>query len=431
MECIAKIIRFNITLIILFHTLAIISCTKEIIEPAADGLYHDYPSNDGIRNALEKARLIAEVEWTPLNPVPSCYGYDYPAFETRHGLPYSLAQKVNGYVGLDVSFYTFLTAVKNPSSVMYTEDLRNAPYNGFDCAPYYGSVCSMSVWYALGIKATYFTSSINSIPELKRERTIGSEGIKLCDVLWNSGHVAMVYDIGRNDTGAIQKVSIFETTRANNWDSKITDYSYAEFVDRWNRVGWVIYRPIDLSSNPSGDADIIAVRHLQHKQNELEICTSRGDKASFVVGDSVVINVLSRGFNSIELYRNGSLFQTNNIDTSGYIDVVYRDLPYGSYKARLGGNAKFSSFAFFEVIDVNVSAEIIGDSLNVHFSSFNAEPVFIAIVNAAESPHYCQVLTQEQLNNESATVPITSDNYLKVFFKGEYGRVTNKKIKIK
>lgn len=64
------------------------SCQKiEDAEDSEEGFYHDQLTNEGERNALEKARLVAEVEWTPLNPVPSCYGTPYPAGETRYGCP--------------------------------------------------------------------------------------------------------------------------------------------------------------------------------------------------------------------------------------------------------------------------------------------------------------------------------------------------------
>lgn len=72
-----------------------------------DRYMHDHPANEGVVNALTKARLVAEIEWPPLANVPSVYGYSYLSGEMQNGLPYSLTQKVNGHVGLDVSFYTF------------------------------------------------------------------------------------------------------------------------------------------------------------------------------------------------------------------------------------------------------------------------------------------------------------------------------------
>ena len=423
----------------------IVSCQKEDINSILivdDVLVHDIPANQGVRNALNKARLVAEVVWTPLKPIPSCYESPYMVGIVRQGLPYSLAQKVNGYVGMDVSFYSFVTAVNNPRSVMYTEDLRRSPYCGFDCAPYYGSVCSMSIWYALGIKATYFTSSISSIPELKRESSLGADSIKLCDVLWQSGHVAMVYDIGRDKTGTIKEVSIFETTRESQLDSKILNYSFEEFVERWSQDGWVLYRPKDLSNNP--EPDIVDHRFLRRVNNyvspqflNIDICTNHGDRVSYPVGDSVVINILDNScrYSYLDLYKDGALYQTiaffNQDSLLPIQDVVFPDLPYGSYYACLRGEKNVSNITSFEIIDVNVTFVNKGDELTVYFSSENATPEFLAFVNGYESPHYCHVFTSEQLNCGSATVLFSDDDYLKVFFKGEYGRVSNKIAKVR
>lgn len=423
----------------------IVSCQKEDISSLLrvdDVLIHDIPANQGVCNALNKARLVAEVAWSPLKPIPSCYASPYMPCIGQKGLPYSLAQKVNGYVGMDVSFYSFVTAVNNPRSVMYTEDLRHAPYYGFDCAPYYGSVCSMSIWYALGIKATYFTSSISSIPELEKKSALGADSIKLCDVLWESGHVVMIYDIGRDCTGAIQKVSIFETTRRSQLDSKILDYSFDEFVERWTQNGWVIYRPKDLSKNIG--PDLIDQSYFGNLSctvmppiMNVDLCTNHGDRVSYLVGDSVVINILDNScqYSHLDLVKDGLIYQSvgiNNKDSIGSLqDVVFSNLPYGSYYACLRGEKGVSNITSFEIIDVNVTFVNKGNELTVYFSSENATPEFLAFVNSYESPHFCHVFSSEQLNCGSATVPLSEDDYLKVFFKGEYGRVSNKLIKVK
>lgn len=415
--------------ILLFLLPGIISCQKiDDVEISEDGLYHDQPANEGERNALEKARLVAEVEWTPLNPVPSCYGTPYPAGVTRYGLPYSLAQKVNGYVGLDVSFYTFLTAINNPRSVMYTENLRHAPYNGFDCAPYYGSVCATSVWYVLGIKAPYYTYSIGHIKALSKRVDLPPDSIRLCDVLWKTGHVAMVYDICRDSNDIIRKVVVFETTTRSRIDSKLVEYSYDAFVEKWNNSGWIIYRPKDLSSNPAANEPFAwRTGHLVplFSYNN-DLCTTRGDRVSYSHGDSVVLNVFNRSYPVLELLKDGELYQSVSNERD---EFVFRNLPYGSYQARLTNGVQTSDPVFFEIIDINVSFTI-GDKLIVYFSSANAVPEFMSLGDERECPYYCTIFTPEQVAQGSAAVKLNGE-YLKVHFRGQYGRVSNKLIKVK
>lgn len=396
--------------------------------PMSDGLIHDEPENQGVSNALAKARMVAGVEWTPINDVPSVYSSS-PYLAGGHflGLPYSLTQKVNGYVGLDVSFYTFLTALHNPRSVMYTENLDLPPYNGFDAASYYGSVCATSVWYVLGIKAPYYTRSIRSINALTKREDLPLDSIRLCDVLWKTGHVAMIYDIGRDVNNSIQKVVVFETTRRSRLDSKLVEYSIEGFINLWNSANYIIYRPKDLSDNPAPEEGFCWLNgHLkpQFAYNE-DLCTNHGDRVAYPVGDSVVINILSDNYSVLELYKDGNYYQSVNVGTN---DVVFYDLPYGSYQARLTNGTNVSDFISFEVIDINVSY-VIGDKLTVYFSSANAVPEFMSLGDARECPDYITIFTNSQIAAGSATVSLSS-RYLKVHFRGRYGRVSNRIVQV-
>ena len=396
---------------------------------ASKEVFHDQPENDGVANALAKARLIAGVEWIPLKEVPSVYGYTYPVGEQRVGLPYSLAQKVNGYVGLDVSFYTFLTAVHNPFSVMYTENLSFDPYYGFDCAPYYGSVCATSVWYALGFLAPYYTSAIDGISALEKKEALSADSIKLCDVLWSKGHVAMVYDIVREVDGTICAVSVFETTRIDRADSRIITYSAKGFNDRWNRVKWVIYRPKDLSVNSflernSFNAETRRIIPLFAYNND--VCTSRGDRVAYAAGENVIINILNTDYDQLELYHNDELFEKRKICSES---EIFQNLPYGDYKARIVNDSQTSDFTYFEVIDVNVSYTLSSNKVTVYFSSKNGTPEFMSLGDERECPYYCYILSPKYIENGSRTVT-KSMNYLKVHFRGKYGRVSNKLIRL-
>lgn len=441
-------------LFVVWFAVLLLSCQKESLSQImrnnrllpSDNWIHDEPANQGVVNALEKASLVAGVEWVPMNPVPSVYSDNpYPVDVVRQGLPYSLAQKVNGYVGLDVSFYTFLTALANPRSVIYTENLKLPPYNGFDAAPYYGTVCATSVWYALGIKAPYYTYSIGHISSLTKRNDLPPDSIQLCDVLKETGHVAMIYDIARDFNDSIKQVVIFETTRSAQSDSRLIEYDYQGFVNRWNNGNYVIYRPKDLTNNPALDEpDLrrIAGRWRFVSSYNMDLCTSRGDKVAYPVGDTVVINVLSNCYNHLELYKDGSIFRevdlltyeeyaVNEKKNYPYYnkDVVFVDLPYGSYRACLRdalGNV--SSDTFFEIIDINVSF-VVGNNLTVYFSSANAIPEFMSLGDIRECPYYITIFTNSQIAAGSATVSLSSD-YLKVHFRGEYGRVSNKLIQV-
>ena len=83
----------------------------------------------------------------------------------------------------------------------------------------------------------------------------------------------------------------------------------------------------------------------------------------------------------------------------------------------------------FEIIDINVSFTI-GDKLIVYFSSANAVPEFMSLGDERECPYYCTIFTPEQVAQGSAAVKLNGE-YLKVHFRGQYGRVSNNLIKVK
>ena len=67
---------------------------------------------------------------------------------------------VGRYIGFDIFLKTFLAAVQNPQSVLYTENLRGEVSNA-EC--YYGKVCSSYTSYALQC-ATWYVSRLHGPP---------------------------------------------------------------------------------------------------------------------------------------------------------------------------------------------------------------------------------------------------------------------------
>ena len=83
--------------------------------------------SEGVRNVLRRATQMATIQWTPTNNVP-WNRREFLSGPTVFGIPYSLTQQINKYVGLDVSFHTFMTAVHNPRSVICTDNLGKPRY---------------------------------------------------------------------------------------------------------------------------------------------------------------------------------------------------------------------------------------------------------------------------------------------------------------
>lgn len=394
-----------------------------------DGLIHDEPSCKGEENAIKKGFQMAFIKWTPLNAVPCLYsslGY-IPGVEMS-GIPYSSVKHINTFVGLDISFHTFLTALFNPYSFLYTEDVSRAPYNGTFCAPYYGTVCSTTVMAALGSDIPYFTSFIpkESIFEKCEEQHISK--IHLCDILWSGGHVVLVVDIGRDANGDIQNVCILETNTYKTNGTTVLKYNLKEFEERWNSEHFVRYRykaiEKNLSYYPSDSVALpdegIAVLYV----NEI-LSTKKGDMAPYRVGEDVYVDVLTPSCGFVELYKDNEFFS----QTASSPCLLFSNLPFGSYKARFISDSMKSEFIFFEVLDTSVSIEK-GSSIKVIFSSENSRPVYICLCEGDERrPLSFTPITEEDISLGYKYVDYPKDaqrdTYCKVIFKGDYGRVAN------
>ena len=71
----------------------------------------------------------------------------------------------------------------------------------------------------------------------------------------------------------------------------------------------------------------------------VDLCTNHGDRVSYPVGDSVVINILDNSYqySHLDLVKDGLIYQSvgiSNKDSIGSLqDVVFSNLPDGSYYA--------------------------------------------------------------------------------------------------
>ena len=69
----------------------------------------------GASNAVKKAYQMADIVFFPKTDF-SANSRQYSAGKRYKGLVYSSVKEINTYIGTDVSFHTFMTAVNNPKS---------------------------------------------------------------------------------------------------------------------------------------------------------------------------------------------------------------------------------------------------------------------------------------------------------------------------
>ena len=391
----------------------------------------DYPAVPDDHPALicmrKKAHQIADIEWIPLRDIPGLTK-PIPAGIMRTGIPYSSVKEKDKFVGQEVSFHTFMTALRNPRSVLYTEDVKEYPYNGVNCGPYYGTVCSGAVNYALGIERPYESSMYENVPYIAKVKNQSPEGICSGDILWSQGHVVLVIDVLKNDDGTPRSFTILES----NGRTSIKNLSLASFNERWESVGWVAYRDMRLAENIYYTPNPYVINEgdpvgLVASYN-MDLCTSRGDMVTYLEGEDVVINILNSSYKTMEVAKDGSPFKTMTVSAE---DITLHSLEAGSYAVHLRSENSISKDVFFEIINERTSVRRQGLNYEVSFGSSNSVPVYLVVCTRTGARKGIVDITPYDLSAGGLLLNGKYRGmYLKVFYQGSYGKVSNEPIEL-
>ena len=393
-------------------------------------LVEDIPS-PGARNAIKKAYQMTDICFTPMANFVANPTKTYHKGEKCKGLVYSSVKETHTYVGMDVSFHTFMTALHNPKSVIYTENVSKPPYHGSNCGAYYGTVCSGLTTYALGLKIYHRTYDFANSNCFQLVDDQSSKGVRLADVINSGGHVQLVTAIKRNPkNGKAEEIEICEGVRPGCRRAKLSGSKLDILLTRKVKK-WKLYRYKYLDSvryTPLTDFVAVGDEILNPFYYNDDICTNRGDKACYIVGDTVALNI-AKGYDKMEVYKDSKLYKSLTINQDK--DVFLPDLPFGDYKARLISEKKQSDFTYWKMIDVNVKIDT--KKKLVRFSSKNAKPVYVDFCSSKGGLSIKNVfdLSDEDIKNgfidvSSSTSSMKKNKYVRVHFECEYGRVINK-----
>ena len=145
----------------------------------------------------------------------------------------------------------------------------------------------------------------------------------------------------------------------------------------------------------------------------------------------------------MELYKDGTLLDTITIDTSiHYVDLTSLNLAYGKYKARMTDGVNYSEYTEWEILQADVTCIIGDDGLaTIGITSANGVPVAVKVCELDGTLRAERVLNEDEIaegtfktdlvalnkQQHGDTKPLrgVSGLYLKIVFKGEFGRVTN------
>lgn len=374
-------------------------------------------NNWGVENVKASASQIMDIKWTPVGNMPSVLTSSanvdpitYFTQTEQTGIPYSSTRYQDKAVGMDVSIHTFMTAVKDPNSVLYTR--RSVCRNS---STYYGTVCSGLVNYSFGFNlnlTNYFLAEWNEF------ETIPMMAIVPGDMLWVDGHVALVSDVGFDTFGRINKVVIWEEWRP--LPRKVTYNSWSAFISgrgdyiarRYKHIDGVGYTPIPYVQCYDEQLSTIVYPDVQ---------TDHGDAAVFMVGNTVNVHVLNASdFTTITVKKGDTVIHTTNT----IADFSLSSLAGGLYTITANGGSNESVSTFF-IVDATASFD--PDTGVVTFSSTNAIPAAVNVYDLPSNMNITNrtvILTDADRTAGQVNVSDQMDTthiYAKVTFMTDYG----------
>lgn len=382
-------------------------------------------------NAVKKARLMTDIVFTPLKPIDYNSG-TFDEGRSYKGLIYSSVKELETYVGSNVSFHTFLSAISNPRSRIYTEKINESPYHGINCRAYYGTVCSDLVCYALGINSPRLNSFDFPDSELMEPlNDMSIEKLKVADVLWRNGHVALISDILKDDEGFTEGIEISEAIDSRCKRYIVSKESYSNTVlahfsaiYRYKRIGYnTQYEPV---SEYKTIDDLASSSYFGNN-----LCVDKGDKSNYLESETVTINILNSKCDALEVYKDDELYLKKSFIEP--YDVSLLNLPYGDYKARLLINEEigdYSEFTYWKVVNAIVKYD--KKLSRLFFSSHNSKPEHIVCCDISGSrpplkDSFYLFFTDENIKNGYVYIPkekkLIDYPFLVVFFTTDYGRI--------
>lgn len=435
-----------------------------------------YIPRDKAGYVRERYKQLTNVVWTPKAAVPVSQAantwpnYLYLEGESRIGTPYSEVAQYEKYLGVHVSLYTFLTAVHNKRSVLYTEDLnkRTSSY-GYTygspswvaglIAPFYGCVCSGLTSHALDLKSIYTAALYNptrsdKVPNFESVE-VDFDNLMPLDIIAYKTHVSMCSDVIYDDDGNRKFIVWTEQTRPVAMSSPMTkeifdarvaavnaDSSrgpvYVLRYNGWSNVSKAMEEPVqtDFADLP------MEINYVD------DICTHLGDKPSVGLNDILYLNCFRNSkYTSCVIEKSTdhgatwSAFSTVDI-SSLTADTLYPEdgedwvrvdlcatKTYGLYRAHLEGGGATSGYTHWEVIDNTASIRKESGATNA-IISFAGNPYLVQRCRRANAYlPYGEARFPTVLEKGTGTISVnwvyseSLDTCARIFWRGDYGVV--------
>ncbi len=319
---------------------------------------------------------------------------EFRAGTTYTGVPYSNGGWDGRMIGFDIGLRTFLAAVANPRSVLYTADLRGQRANS---AGFYGTVCSGLTSYALQLAMQVGSSwhGPHHREGIEPAQPQSAQGAKTGDVLWFRGHVEIVTNVTATPDGTATHVRV-----EDSWPptTRTKDYTAAEFDSYLAQRKATLYRITDhdawrgenraerfLFPNYTMDARTATINRV--------LLLDLGDWVAYRHGHPVIINIMdrdNRGVRALVIRREGEPVEEIPLDGPGMVERTFARS--GDYTAHCimndGTSSQACEFSVCRLDSHPVSTPVVlGQPSAIEFHTENMQAIHVMIAEEGD-PDY-------------------------------------------
>lgn len=380
----------------------------------------------GEQNAVAGARQMAYAKWSPIKRLISQFDNDsagdiyFQAEQEVMGMPYSSARGANKYLGAGVMPYTFLTAVRNPRSVLYT---RHYTYN--NACLYYGIVCSNLVGWGLKFGVNHTCAHLRKLPE---RIDLGWNELHPGDYIVNDHHTIMITDVVRDGYGRIVSVEDIQSGTPNVY---VGSHHWPKYKDdgiaggykpyRWPKVHATEYDSLSyLWGFPDETVTPVVIPDIMSEYGDKAVVypQARVDSADDTSRDEDIrINVLdSTGYTQIMVKRDGSTVATISAIADFWLkDALGGSIPAGLYEIEMTGSGKSSKTSIYVADLSGVNYAESGGKVTVDFSSATDSRLTASATYLSDertdipSVRFGRRVTEQELTDKTVEMDVIDD----------------------
>ena len=416
---------------------------------AVDSDGWEIPTTPGMVYALKKAAQASQIVYNALADYPTLSSSTGASAGEHTGFPYSSTKQIRKFIGYEVSFRTFMTAVQNLYGMFYTEDINYShgqsgygyTYDGTNCGPYYAMVCSIFALWALGYDIPWDTDQfayLSRIGELVKVKDQTPQGVHICDLVWYQGHCVLVTGVRRDQWGNVINVQITESLGAVH-STNFTAEQFETYLHITHDA--IIYRPTRVYENTYEPSEFVAVRGEATPTPfvyNYDICHYAGDYSAMRSDQPTWINYTLGNYTGMKIYKGETLLTTITPDGSSHkVDVSSYMTGAGKYSACLTDGVNDSEATHWQIVDAGCTYEDNGAKQKITFASSNGTPWWVQVCSSRGVAYCWYKPTTEDIANGYCVLDLASmiaeqytgtpvnTTFVRVMYKADYGGVVS------